>query len=67
MSKENRFFLYCLECYKAEKHMSGREVLSLFNRTGVREYIVACFDALHTTGQKFLMEDIDSFIRERTV
>ena len=27
MSKEGKFLIFCMECYRAEKGLSGREVI----------------------------------------
>ena len=66
MSKEGKFFIYCFEIYKAAKRMTGKETIELFQRCGVPEYITACYEALHTTGEKYIVNDIDAFIQART-
>ena len=65
MSKEGKFLVFCLEMYKAAKHMTGKEVIELFNWYGVTDYVLSCYDALHTTGTNYIVEDIDLFIEAR--
>ena len=65
MIKEAAFFIYCVEQYKAHKPMTGKEVMDLFERYGVVNYLWDCYEALHTTGSNYLMEDIDAFLQER--
>lgn len=65
MSKEGNFLVYCTEQYKAAKHLTGREVSALFGKYGVWDYIYGCFEALHTTGEKYIVEDIDLYIEAR--
>ena len=46
--------------------LTGREVSKLFNRYQVWEYIYSCFEALHTTGANYIVDDIDQFIKARS-
>ena len=50
MSDRGKFLIFCIEQYRANKGLSGREVIMLFNEYGVADYIYDCFGALHTTG-----------------
>jgi len=65
MSEEGKFLVYCLEIYKAAKNMSGREVIEMFKRYSVTDYILSCYEALHTTGANYIIEDIDLFLEAR--
>lgn len=65
MSKEMPFLVYCIEEYKAEKNLTGKEVMSLFRQYAVCEYIKSFYESLHTTGKKYIVEDIDLYIRSR--
>jgi hypothetical protein len=65
MSKEGKFLVYCLEMYKAAKHLTGRQVIELFTRYGVTDYVLSCYEALHTTGTNYIIEDIDLFVAAR--
>ena len=65
MSAEGKFLVYCLEIYKAAKDMTGRQVIELFRRYGVTDYILSCYEALHTTGTNYVVEDIDLFLEAR--
>jgi len=65
MSQEGKFLVYCLEMYRAAKNMSGRQAIELFKRYGVLNYIVSCYEALHTTGTNYIVQDIDLFIEAR--
>lgn len=66
MSKEGRFLIYCVEIYKSAKGLNGREVSSLFTRYMIWDYVYSCFEALHTTGEKYIIHDIDSYIEQRS-
>lgn len=65
MSKEGCFLVFCMECYRAEKGLTGREVSALFAKYGVYDYVMRYFDSLHTTGVKYIVADIDDYIRSR--
>ncbi len=62
MSKELPFLILCIEEYKNYKYMSGKEVLDLFNEYNVCQYIIECYESLHTTGMNYIMNDIDEYI-----
>lgn len=65
MTKELPFVIYCIEEYKNSKNMSGKEVLELFDRYSVFDYIREFYDVLHTTGPRYFIEDIDAYIESR--
>jgi hypothetical protein len=65
MSKEMQFLVYCIEEYRAEKNLTGKEVIDLFSKYSVCEYIKSFYGALHTTGAKYIVDDIDLYIRSR--
>lgn len=59
------FVVYCIEEYKNAEHLTGKKVIELFNRYRVIEYINAYYEALHTTGARYIVEDINLFIEAR--
>jgi hypothetical protein len=65
MSAEGKFLVYCLEMYRAVKYMTGRQVIDLFKQYDVTEYVLSCYEALHTTGVNYIIEDIDLFLEAR--
>lgn len=67
MSKEGNFLVFCLEQYKNAKQLTGKQVAELFKQYNISEYIVSCFEALHTTGTNYIVEDIDLYIEARNV
>ena len=62
MNDNADFIAYCLEEYKAAKSMTGKEVITLFKKYDIIDYIVSCYGALHTMGGLAITEDIDSLI-----
>lgn len=64
MSPQGKFLIYCAEQYKLAKQLTGKQLAELFNRDGVWEYVYFCYEALHTTGVNYIIEDIDRYIEE---
>lgn len=60
-----QFYDFCTEQYKSAKKLTGRQVAELFTCYGVWEYVYSCFEALHTTGVNYIVEDIDLYIEAR--
>ena len=67
MSREGEFLIYCIEMYKTEKNLSGKETIQLFLKYRVAEYVRNYFEALHTTGEKYIVDDIDLYIKARKI
>ena len=61
MSREGEFLIYCVEQYKSAKKMTGFQVSELFSKYDIWDYIYSCFEALHTTGANYIINDIDLF------
>ena len=65
MSKELPFMIHCVEEYKNQKGMTGKEVMTLFNQYSVCEYIQTFYEALHTMGVRCIIHDIDLYIKSK--
>lgn len=65
MSKQMDYLIFCMEQYKLHKHLNGKKLAELFSRYDVYDYILSCFDALHTAGTEYVMDDIDAYIRDK--
>lgn len=59
------FLSFCIEQYKNTKGLEGAEVIELFDRYGVLEYLNEHFEILHTQNHRWILEDIDEFIEQR--
>ena len=62
MSRQGDFMIYCTEQYKSAKKLTGKQVSELFSRYQIWDYIYSCFEALHTTGVNYIVDDIDKMI-----
>ena len=48
--------------------MSPPEVYKILDSTGIFDnYVIKCYDVLHTQGKEYLVEDITDFAREKGV
>lgn len=65
MSASGSFLIYCIELYRHAKKMSGSAVYDLFRRTGADDYIQRSFGALHTTGEQYVLDDIEGFLWQK--
>ncbi len=48
--------------------MTTLEVYEILDSTGILDdYIIKCYDVLHTLGKEYLVEDITEFVREKGI
>lgn len=59
------FISFCIEQYKVHISATGAEVMNLFDKFGVTEYLSSNFEILHTQSRQWLLEEIDDFIRHK--
>jgi len=59
------FTVFCLESYKTSHKLTGKEVINIFNKYNVIDYIKSFYDVLHSTGQEYIVDDIDKYINSR--
>ncbi|MDR1998166.1 MAG: DUF3791 domain-containing protein [Candidatus Margulisbacteria bacterium] len=65
MSKEYKFLIYAVEAYKQRKNISGYQALSLFKQSGVYDYVLRRYDALHVLGTQYLLNEFEEIINQR--
>ena len=65
MSREATFTVFCIECYKVHRALTGRQVSELFEQYEVYDYIREFYDVLHTTGHQYINHTIDSYLQTR--
>ena len=64
--KELTFTIFLIHQLSEAWNKTPAEVYSILKRGNVIEdYIVPCYDVLHTLGSKYLVEDITGLIAER--
>ena len=65
MSDTAHFKVFCLERYKSEHNMKGKDAFRLFKEYGILDYLASFYDVLHTFGENYIVQDIDLFIEAR--
>lgn len=62
------FITYCIGNLSRRLGLSAREVYQRLKTSGIlMDYIVPCYDVLHTFGKEYLMEDLTDYMREKGV
>jgi len=62
-----KFKAFCIERYRYEHNLNGKEAIKLFMLYGVFNYISSFYDVLHSFGDKYIVQDIDRYIAVRSV
>lgn len=66
--KELTFVVFILHALGQHWNMTTPEVYDILNSNGILDdYIIKCYDVLHTLGKEYLVEDITEFVREKGI
>lgn len=66
--KELTFVVFILHALGQHWNMTTPEVYDILNSTGILDdYIIKCYDVLHTLGKEYLVEDITEFVRKKGI
>lgn len=66
--KELTFVVFILYALGEHWNMTTPEVYEILNTTCILDdYIIKCYDVLHTLGKEYLVEDITEFVREKGI
>ena len=66
--KELVFSIFILYSLADEWKMTTAKVYKILNSTGILDnYVIKCYDVLHTQGKEYLVEDITEYAREKGV
>lgn len=66
--KELTFVVFILHALGQHWNMTTPEVYDILNSTGILDdFIIKCYDVLHTLGKEYLVEDITEFVREKGI
>ena len=68
-NKELEFSVFCIENIAEHLGIKGDEAYKLLTeKSGILDdYIITCFDALHTQGKEYIVNDIVDVMHERGV
>lgn len=60
------FITFCVGSLADALHMSASQVYSALRSSGVlNDYIVPCYDVLHTFSKDYLVEELTEVLKER--
>lgn len=66
--KKLTFVVFILHALGQHWNMTTPEVYEILNTTGILDdYIIKCYNVLHTLGKEYLVEDITEFVREKGI
>jgi len=65
MLKYMDFIVYCIEEYRNAKKLTGRQVITIFNKYRVYDFIEKSYDALHTYSGDEIAWNISEYIKNR--
>jgi hypothetical protein len=56
------FLASCVEAYKDEKGLTGREAYNYLRKTGAVGFITGCWEGSHMTSPQYIIDSIDEYI-----
>ena len=66
--RELDFSIFMIYSLSDKWKMTPAAVYKILNTTGILDnYIIPCYDALHTQGKEYLVDDITEYVREKGV
>lgn len=66
--KELNFSIFMLYSLASKWKKTPVTVYQILNSTGILDnYIIPCYDVLHTQGKEYLVDDITDYVREKGV
>ena len=67
-SETLHFVTYCISLLASRHQLSQQEVYRRLKSSGILyDYIVPCYDVLHTFGSRYLIDDLTDYMREKGV
>lgn len=59
------FVSLCIETYKNKYKKSGQDVITVFDKYGVIEFLADGYDVLHTQSIQYVIEEIEIYLKNR--
>ena len=57
------FVSFCIEMYARRHGIDGGDVLRLFDEKGVCDFLVDCYDPLHSQDREYILDEIELFLK----
>ena len=66
-TKELEFTVFCIENVAEQLGLSGAEIYKLLaeNSDILDNYVIPCYETLHTQGKEYIVNDIVDLMREK--
>ena len=61
----NDFLIYVIEEYKYLEKKNAKEIIDLFTKYNIFNYIIENYEVLHTMGGRAIADDINIFMANR--
>jgi hypothetical protein len=65
LEKEKMFYIFCTENYRILKDMEAAEVLALFQKHNVYNFLTQNYDVLHSQGEEYILNEIATYIKNQ--
>lgn len=68
-SKELEFAIFCIENIAIKLNISGQDVYKILTEETniLNDYIIPCYDALHTQDKNYIVDDIIRVMKENNL
>ena len=65
MTNESQFLIYCIQKYSQVKNIPGPDVVDLFDKYSLQDYILEFSELIQAQGDLAIVDEIDEFIKVR--
>ncbi len=65
LTKIQEFAIFCMEAYKTKYKLSGTEILNIFQKYNVFNFLESSYDLLHTQSMDYIVSEIYEYINNR--
>lgn len=63
--KEKMFYIFCTENYRLKKNMEAIDVLALFQKNDVYNFLSSNYDVLHSQSEEYILNEIGIYINNQ--
>ena len=66
--EELRFSIFVIYSLADKWKKTPADVYKILNSTGILDnYVISCYDVLHTQGKEYLVEDLTEYVKEKGI
>lgn len=65
MTNKSQFLIYCIQKYSQIKKIPGTDVVDLFDKYNLQDYILEFSELIQAQGDLAIVNEIDEFIKLR--